>query len=385
MPRVYSSLLVLIGLMVGGAPPSQASHRALPASPKDTIVVRLPNKATLMLTVRNVAQLRQMKNYHLDSLTSQLANYITQAEKAAQTATTDQVTVQFYPDKDQPGKNMPEQIRITTRKRAPNTNKVEVMLNKTFGVVVTTDEDGSKNFSTDEGLSKQQRQAKRDSSRMKSAYTDKHSSFLVLDVGLNAFVNQKPYRGPDGQPENVELRPEGSRYINIGLNYDFKLGGRRSPVSIVVGPEFSFNNYMLNGNDQWVSKNGRTDVVRNTDGRQFEKSKLATSAVNLPLMLQLKLRDAHYKPTLILGAGGFVGYRTGAHTKVKYNNEGTTYKDKDYGSYNLENFQYGLQGTLGYRSLQFFAKYNLNPLFKANQGPDVQTLSFGLRIFGTKN
>jgi hypothetical protein len=131
-----------------------------------------------------------------------------------------------------------------------------------------------------------------------------------------------------------------------------------------------------------VNENGRTSIILNREGRQYEKTKLATSSINLPLMLRLQLHDSHYKPTFTIGAGGFVGYRLKSWTKVKYTSEGTTYKDHEDGSYNLENFQYGLQGTIGYRSLEFFGKYNMNPLFKTNAGPDTQVLSFGLRLIG---
>ena len=376
MQRAFFSFFLLMLVLLGGQRVAQAT------TVQDTIVVRLPNQATLTLTVRDAAQLRQLKNYHLDSLTSRLATYITQAESAAKTGTSDQVTMRFYPDKDQPGKNLPEEIRITTRKKAVNTNRVDVLLNKTFGVEVTTNGNGSKSYNTNEKTSAQ-RQAHRDSTRMKNADRKHNTSHLILDVGLNALVNQKvAVATPDNQTQAVDLRPEGSRYISIGLAWDPRLGGKRSPLSLTLGPEFAFNNYMLNGNNRWVNVNGRTDVVRETNGRQFLKSKLATASVNLPVMLRLQLHDSHYRPTFTVGAGGFIGYRLNTWTKIKYISEGTTFKDKDSGSYNMENFQYGAQGTIGYRNIEFFGKYNMNSLFKAGAGPDTRVFSFGLRLLG---
>ena len=382
MQRAFLSFFLLMTLLLGGLKVARATSLASGAVQKDTIVVRLPNQATLTLTVRDAAQLRQMKDYHLDSLTSRLAGYIAQAETAAKNASTDQVTLQFYPDKDQPGKNLPEQIRITTRKKTPNTNRVDVALNKAFGVTVTTDEHGSKSYNTSEGRDKEQRQAHRDSLYRKNIEHKHGSANLIIDLGVNALVNQKQYFAPGGQLEPIDLRTEGSRYVNIGLVYFARLGGKHSPVSLAVGPEFTFNNFMLSGNNKWVNNNGRTDVVRETDSRQFQKSKLASSSINLPLMLRLTLRDSHYKSTFTLGAGGFVGYRIKSWTKLKYTSNGTTYKDKEDGSYNMENFLYGLQGTIGYRHLELFAKYNMNNLFKAGVGPDTQILSFGVRLFG---
>lgn len=375
------SLLLAAGLGLASTK-AQATTLARPATVKDTIVVRLPNKAVITLMVRDAAQLRQLKQYQLDSLTSRLATYITQAEAAAKTASTNQVTMEFYPDKDQPGKNLPEQIRVTTHKTSAGTdpnNKVEVLMDKAEKNAGVSFKIGGK---TDE--ERRKRQAERDTIRLHNFEGHHRKSHLIVDLGLNAFVNQKDYfsAGINPQKENLDLRTEGSRYFNIGLNWDPRLGGKRSPLSLTIGPEFAFNNYMLSGNNKWVNNNGRTDVVHETDGRQFQKTKLATSSVNLPVMLRLQLRDSHYRPTFLLGAGGFVGYRIKSWTKLKYTSEGTTYKDKEDGSYNMENFLYGLQGTIGYRDLEFFAKYNMNGLFKANAGPNTQVLSFGVRLVG---
>jgi hypothetical protein len=99
-------------------------------------------------------------------------------------------------------------------------------------------------------------------------------------------------------------------------------------------------------------------------------------------MLRLQLRDKHYKNTFALAAGGFVGYRIKSWTKLKYTTDGNTVKDKEDGSYNMEDFLYGVQGTIGYGGLELFAKYNMNNLFKNNAGPETQVVSFGLRLFG---
>ena len=380
MKRAFLSFS-LLALGLGFSSGAQATALARPVTVKDTIVVRLPNKAVITLMVRDAAQLRQLKKYQLDSLTSRLATYITQAEAAAKTASTNQVTMEFYPDKDQPGKNMPEQIRITTHKTAAGTasnNKVEVLMDKASKNAGMSFKIGGK---TD--AERRNSQAHRDSVRLKNFENHRTKSHLIVDLGLNALVNQKAQNTTPGDQLNaVDLRTEGSRYVNIGLNWDPRLGGKRSPLSLTIGPEFAFNSYMLSGNNKLVNSNGRTNVVRETNGRQYQKSKLGTSSVNLPVMLRLQLRDAHYRPTFLVGAGGFVGYRIKSWTKLKYTNDGTTYKDKEDGSYNMENFQYGVQGTIGYRDLEFFAKYNMNNLFKAGAGPDTQVLSFGLRLIG---
>ncbi len=352
--------------------------RGLAPTPTDTIVVRLPNKAVMTLVVRDAQQLRQLPQYHLDSLVARLGGYIERADAAAKVANTERLTTVFHPNEDQPGQRLPEEIRITTHKAPAGaygpSNKVEVLLEKKFGVVVNID------GKTNDQPRAANRQAERDS--MRQARNDRKSSStdFIFDLGFNALVNNHIDRvTPAGQVSTspLDLRTGGSRYVNLGFNFKQRLGGRRSPLYLMVGPEFAFNNYMLEGNNRWVNQNGLTSVVLETSGRQYQKTKLATSTLTVPLMLQL---NTHGHSSFHLGAGGFVGYRLASWTKLKYFEENTTYKDKDYGSYNLNDWQYGLQGVIGFKSLTFFAKYNLNPLFRDGQGLQAQTLSFGLRL-----
>jgi len=373
-PALFSA-----AVLVFAAAATTAQARTLPpAAPVDTIVVRLPNKAIMTLVVRDAKQLRELPQYHLDSLVARLGPYIKRADEAAKSASTDRVTTQFFPNQDAPGQGLPEEVRVTTRKsQAPggaNTNRVDVALSKVFGLQVKTNSEGKKTYNTG---SAETRQARRDSLNEASRGRHSASADLVFDLGLNALAN----RG-SGAPE---LRTLGSRYVNIGLNIAPRLGGKQSPAYLVFGPEFAFNNYMLEGNNKWVNQNGRTSVVPETNGRQYQKTKLATSTFTVPLMVQFKFREknSHNDRShsgFTIGAGGFVGYRLGSWTKLKYFEEGNTYKDKNYASYNLTDWQYGLQGVIGYRSLQFFAKYNLNELFREGQGPQAQTVSFGLRL-----
>lgn len=376
-PAIFSA--AFFALFAAAAAGAQARTLAVP--PTDTIVVRLPNKAVMTLVVRDAQQLRQLPQYHLDSLVARLGTYIKRADEAAKGAKTDRVTMEFFPNQDAPGQNLPEQIRITTHKSANRaygpSNKVEVLLEKKFGMVVNID--GKENNTPRAAASRADRQAHRDSLRLARIENKSFSSDFIFDLGLNALVNKSSAAPASQRPE---LRTLGSRYVNLGISYKQRLGGKRSPLYLAAGPEFAFNNYMLEGNNKWINQNGFTSVVPETNGRQYQKTKLATSTFTIPLMLELKLRDEHHRRTLTLGAGGFVGYRLASWTKLKYFEEGSMYKDKDHGSFNLNDWQYGLQGVIGFKSLTFFAKYNLNDLFKENQGPQAQTLSFGLRLSG---
>ncbi|OWP64038.1 hypothetical protein CDA63_06120 [Hymenobacter amundsenii] len=401
-PSSLFPALLILGLAtasLAGPRPATAPAAAAPtlrptAAPRpandDTILVRLPNQATMTLYVKNKAQLRELRNYKLDSLIVLLDTYITQAEKASQNSTSEQVTMEFYPAKDQPGKQVPEQIRITMHnepgKPADRTAKsgdhVDVTLGRVFGVSVEENADGSGSdrVSVRVGTSAKSdsvRTAERKAKQEERANRAVHSNFDI-DLGLNALTNKQR----DLNGNTLDLRPVASRYISLNWHYDIRLGRVGSPLLLRTGPELAFNNYMLDNNFQFVvNPDGVTVLQKPAEvGRSLEKSKLSVSSINLPLMPMLSFQDKKGHDSFRIGAGGFVGYRLGSHTKLKYEENGSTKKDKDRGNYNLEDFQYGVQGTIGIRSIDLFAKYNLNNTFKDNRGPQAQTISFGLSI-----
>ncbi|PJJ60515.1 outer membrane beta-barrel protein [Hymenobacter chitinivorans] len=377
----FSALLALLLLTVLTGPTrSQAADK--PAN-DDTIVVKLPNQATMTLYTKNKEQLRELRTYRLDTLMALLDRYIHQAELASKNAGNSPVTMEFYPAKDHPGSQAPEQIRVTVRNEEPTT-KVAVKGYK-FGQVFSIsvkegkngkdgDDEVSINIGRDDShRGDSLREANRRTKREEHASRAVHSNFS-LDLGLNALTNRSGL-----SEEQFDLKPTGSRYVSLNWHYDIRLGGRRSPLFLVLGPELAFNNYMFDNNRRLFATDTRTTILREPF-LNLEKSKLATTVVNVPLLAKLNFKDKSGNDAFRLGAGGFGGYRLASHTKIKYEDEGHTRKDKDRGSFNLEDFQYGVQGLIGVRGIDLFVKYNMNELFKNNRGPQAQTISFGVSI-----
>ncbi|MBF9140258.1 porin family protein [Hymenobacter properus] len=388
MQRAFLPSFLLLTALTAGLNEARATRLALPATVQDTIVMRLPNRATLTLTVRDAAQLRQLKNYHLDSLTTRLATYITQAEAAAKAGATNQVTMRFYPDKDQPGQNLPEEIRITAHK--PGTDgtkgptKTQVFLNKKFGITTYNKGDGENSITIDTNGSASAT-AKGDSTK-RANRKDRHTVDLHVEFGYNTFVNSASNAVSSGPPS---LRYwslfGGSGMTGIGLDYVQPLAySKRAKLALTFGPEFVSNSFMLRGNDQWVKNGNLTTAERAPDSKQIDDSKLVINSLNLPLMLRLKLRNKADKRTLSAGIGAFGGYRVGGNITTEYKLAGSDNKheDKLRGDLNVNDWQYGLQGELGFHFLRFYAKYNLNEVFKENQGPQTHALSFGFRFIG---
>ncbi|QCR21939.1 outer membrane beta-barrel protein [Pontibacter sp. SGAir0037] len=338
---------------------------------QDTIVVKMPNGAKMILQVENMQQLKSFQTFSLDSLMRVVNEYVQKTERLQGNGASN-TTVTVTPS----GNGTSDQVVVTVEEKSGDgkvtKERHEVRINKVFKVDVEVEEGGDTsrvkiNFPT---------RAERDSTRAKQK-EDRYKATRFnfdMDLGLNALANNNDAQAvPD-------LSTMGSRYVALNYHLLSQVGGRRSPFYIVSGLEFAFNNYMFDGNIWPRDVNDVTSFERMTD-ISIQKSKITSSSVNVPLMAMLKFKGNRGKDGFHIGVGGFGGYRLGAHSKVKYTEDGRNRKDKDRNNFNLTDFQYGATGVIGYNDLTLFAKYNANTLFKENRGPESNVVSFGFRLF----
>jgi len=340
---------------------------------QDTIIIRMANGAKMTLLLQNKEQLKAFQHYSLDSLMRKLNLYVLQVDSLEQSSTnmnSNEMTVTFS-SSDSTSDDGSEQVTVTVQEsgdKSGNKEHHEIRINKTFKIDVDVEENGG-NTKVNVNVPDK---TERDSIRVAEEHYKPTRFNFDIDLGLNNFVNS--------DIDNlVDLKPLGSRYVSLNLHLNSQIGGRKSPLHLVSGLEFSFNNYMFDDN-VIVQNIDNYTYFSNTSEINYEKSKLTHSAVNIPLMPVLQFKRENGKDGFIIGAGGFVGYGLGSHVKLKYDESGKTQKDKIRDNYNLSDFQYGLEGVVGYGSVNLFVKYNMNDLFKDNRGPQVNVISFGLRL-----
>lgn len=188
-----------------------------------------------------------------------------------------------------------------------------------------------------------------------------------LYLGLNNWAN--------GPTSGASLDTWGSRYVALSFQRNATLiNGKKVDLAFSYGPEIAWNNFMFEENNA-VQMSGK-QVVFKDFGQNLSKSKLVVPTLNFPMMLNFGFEEAKFK----IGLGGYVGYRVGGYSKIKYE-DGK--KDKDKGSYGLNNFRYGLTAEMGKRKgLTFFFRYDLTEMFKAEQlnAKGLQAWSAGVRL-----
>ncbi len=371
MKRILLIMAIFMAAATGVSAKSGLTVKERPST-QDTIVVKMANGAKMVLYLKNMEQLQAFQNYSLDSLVRELNQYVKQVDKmenASKDMNSKQMTVTFKEGGDNGAENVTIVVQETDKQGRVTKEKHEVRINKNFKIDVEIEEDGG---NTTVDVNTHSDDDENDTTQHEKPYKATRFNFGV-DLGLNNFLNT------NDDAFVPDLKPLGSRYISLNSHLQSQIGGKTSPFYLISGLEFSFNNYMFDKNTIIEDIDDQTQFRRVADV-DYDKSKLTHSAVNVPLMAMLKFKTRNNKDGFKIGAGAFAGYRLGSHAKLKYEENNRTEKDKIRGSYNLSDFQYGLEGVVGYGGLDLFVKYNMNDLFKDNRGPQANVISFGIRL-----
>ncbi len=194
-----------------------------------------------------------------------------------------------------------------------------------------------------------------------------------LDLGLNNYLHIQ------NTPANINygLDPFNSRYVAIQTSL-LKRFGRN--VALSWGLEYNWYNFMF---DKRVRLNeGREGIGFEETNLNVKKSKLVVMYLSLPVMLKFRVAE-----NIQFGLGGQIGYRMGSYSKFQYEDAaGKEITDRYWETYHLNDFRYGLRAELGFAKnsrwtgTKIFFNYDMNPLFKGTQSPELQAISFGLRL-----
>lgn len=201
-------------------------------------------------------------------------------------------------------------------------------------------------------------------------------TYFNLDLGVNNYLedgkfptSDKSYAVKGWGSWNVGLNFMAAQRISKGFYWDFGLG-------------FQFYNFKFENRDfQAIRGDESIDFIQRTDVNGL-KSKISASYITAMTMLELdfgKMND-NGRSGVRIAAGPYAGYRLGGQSKYVYRElDGSNRsKDKqDTGLY-LQNFRYGIRGELGIGRVKFFTTYDLNELFQAGKGPELNPITFGI-------
>ncbi len=197
-----------------------------------------------------------------------------------------------------------------------------------------------------------------------------------FDLGVNGFLDENfEINTPDGY-EYLDLKMEKS--INVGLNiFEQNFNLIDENLGLTTGLGLEWNNYRFKNNaviSDLDTLAGYLDIMENP---KFTKSKLVTSYLTLPLVLEFQTNSFSKLNSFHIGVGVLSGLRIGTHTKLVDENDK---KDKDHGSTAMNPFKLELMARVGWGKLNVYGKYSLTQLFKENRGPEVYPFAIGITL-----
>ena len=208
------------------------------------------------------------------------------------------------------------------------------------------------------------------------------TNFLMLDIGFNNLSDRSNYAlpsisgpngyFPDGTANMLDLN--NGKSINVNLWFFMqRINIIKHVVNLKYGLGIEMNNFRYQKNIRYYS-DPRDFIARDADIDNFEKNKLVTQYITLPVMLHFNFNPKKKEP-LGFSAGMSAGYLYGARQKLVSAERG---KEKIRNAFNLNPWRVAAIGELNLGPVTVYGSYALTPLHR--NGLDQTPYSIGLRL-----
>jgi hypothetical protein len=209
------------------------------------------------------------------------------------------------------------------------------------------------------------------------------TSQVVIGFGLNNLVKENDI-ATFGDQEDFSLR--NARFYEWGYTLKTRLIKNSPLLSLKYGISACYNNLRPTNNLYYVEQ--PIGSALDSFGNNLTKdASFRVTQVNFPVHLEFDLSKPKMgddgkiiktQQSVRFGLGGYLGYISKVRQYLSYENaEGLDSKLKTASDYNTNNFVYGVSGYVGYKDISFYAKMDLNTLFK---GGNDQNMSLGVRF-----
>lgn len=347
MNRLFKNMLVATGLVA-------ASINTVLADPTDTLILKFGNNSSIVIQLNDKKDLELIRKYDINDMLRQLQ---IQVDSSSNT--------NFLLKE---GDNGVEVLQDTTLYYSEESNESNEPFSRTWVWGEDDDEnEDSDDFSTRfNGRNKYRR-----------AHHDGHD--IKFDFGTNNWLENNQL--PDESGALYSVRPWGSWYVAINSIHETKVAG---PLYLNWGLGVSWYNFKFNDADVRMTKDEITKEidfsVQADPAIRSVKSKLTVPYLNAQFVP--KFRFGKGGSGFRIGAGAYGGYRIGGYTKIVYEQNNDTQKDRVRDSFYLNSWRYGARVELGWKDFDMFINYDLNPLFSDNTNttPKLNAFSIGITI-----
>lgn len=198
-----------------------------------------------------------------------------------------------------------------------------------------------------------------------------------IEWGINNFLDNSNSLSREGENWFMDLNTGRSWALNLNF-FQYSLGFGTSHIGILTGLGLEYNNYFFD-NDVSIIETNDMVMVDSLDGN-IAKTKLTTTFLRIPLILEFQFPNTIRAKRVFLSAGIVAGLKLGSHTKVVYKDDNGKNKDKNNDDFNINPFRYGLTARLGFGNMCVFGDYYFTTEFVKNKGPELHPFTIGLAL-----
>jgi len=205
------------------------------------------------------------------------------------------------------------------------------------------------------------------------------TSQFVFAAGINNLVT-------DGAVANSDFRYMGSHFYEWGTSWNTRLAKNNNLLHLKYGVSVMYNNLRATDNRLFVDNGTQTDLE--TAPVHMKDSRFRNVNLVVPVHLEFDFTPKRehegrqvFKThkTFRFGIGGYAGVNVKSKQIIKYGIDGYKSREVTKGSFNTNDFVYGVSTYIGYKETSIYLKYDLNPLFKDN-AIDQNNISLGIRF-----
>jgi len=204
--------------------------------------------------------------------------------------------------------------------------------------------------------------------------------------GSDHFMIQFGLTRWQGKPDSIDTKGF-SRSFNMYFMFDFPF--RTNPkLSVALGPGIATDHILFNKTHVDITSTSNTLAFRDvSDTNHFEKFKIATAFLEVPVELRFSSRPHDNGRSIKVAIGAKVATLLSAWTKGKtlVTADGATISDfiqKEKSKRFFNTTRLSVTGRIGYGHFSLFGSYSLTPVFKEGVGPTVRPLTIGLTLSG---
>jgi len=200
-----------------------------------------------------------------------------------------------------------------------------------------------------------------------------------FEWGINNLIDQDFTLSREGEDAFMDLITDRSWCINLNFA-QYSLGFSSNQVGMLIGLGLAFSNYYFD-HDNTIAEVDDYVVPVYLDGTTLTKSKLATTFIRIPLIVEVQFpRSSARSHRIFVSAGLLTGIKLDSHTKVVVEDDSGKNKDKENDDFNINPFRYGLTARIGFHNISLFGDYNFTPMFIRDKGPELYPFSLGLSL-----